>query len=229
MRNTIRELSDRLPLRGLLSLPYGHDRQERWPLLVFLHGNYEAAPTRLHEGLTRYGPLRSNNNPVATQEFVVLAPQLPRSGDLWRRFGLQLTMMIDDVEHDSRIDPDRVYLTGLGYGANGVFDLALSSTAPWAALWPVDPTREPLADPKVPIWLSSGPASRAAARQFGARLKLQPPGTVPGHRIYADDGLDHVSTAAIAYANARVYRWLLRYSRRHALALASRTAHSDVL
>jgi hypothetical protein len=31
----------------------------------------------------------------------------------------------------------------------------------------------------------------------------------PGERVYLDQGEDHVGTARLAYADDRIYRWLL--------------------
>jgi hypothetical protein len=35
-----------------------------------------------------------------------------------------------------------------------------------------------------------------------------------GDRLYLDEGLDHVRSAASAYADARIYAWLLAHSTR---------------
>ncbi len=107
-------------------------------------------------------------------------------------------------------DPRRTYLTGFSFGGNGVFDLALLAGPPWAALWPVDPTRVPVEDPGLPVWFSSGQASRYGRRQFMDRLRLKPVGTSGSEdRVYLDEGLDHVGTATSAYGADRIYAWLL--------------------
>lgn len=223
VRNTLHDIDLGLPLGGLVSVPYGHERQAHWPLLVFLHGANEAAPTPARVALTRHGPLRPHNNPIATSDFVIVAPQLPEAADAWQRHSAALALLLNEVESAWNIDPDRVYLTGFSFGANGVFDLALRRAYPWAALWAVDPTRLPAADPGLPIWLSLGQVSRALGRQYASRLRLSPPGATPGDRVYQDAGGDHVHTAALAYAEAHTYRWLLKHSRR-ATAVAAQTA-----
>lgn len=53
------------------------------PLLCFLHGYDEGAPREIYAALTKHGPLRSGNSPV-TEQFVIIAPQLPRRGDIWK-------------------------------------------------------------------------------------------------------------------------------------------------
>lgn len=110
-------------------------------------------------------------------------------------------------------DSARSYLTGFSFGGNGVFDLALAQRELWAALWPVDPTRVPPADPGLPVWLSSGEVSRRGERGFVERLGLnQPAGAAPGGCVIVDRGQDHVGTATLAYADERIYDWLLARS-----------------
>ena len=214
MRHNYREIPDRLPLRGLISTPFGHDRQERWPLLLFLHGADEAGPTLLRTALTRHGPLREGNNPVATSEFVVVAPQLPRMGDPWRKYDLDLALILNDLEPDLRVDPSRIYICGVGVGADGALEVAATGAYPFAAVWAVEPTLPQAPDPEVPLWVSAGPGTRPYARQYFTRLHLTLPRPAPTDRVFMDEGVDTSATATLAYADSRVYRWLLKYRRR---------------
>jgi predicted peptidase len=181
-----------------------------WPLLCFLHGYDEGAPLPIQQALTRHGPLAAASTPQATAAFIVVAAQLPTRGDVWYRYADAVQTIVQQVRVRHRADPQQMFLTGFSFGGNGVFDLALAQRACWAALWAVDPTRVPPADPGRPVWLSSGQVSRRAAHAFIERLRLEPlHGAEPGDRVYADDGQDHVGTARLAYQDARIYRWLL--------------------
>jgi poly(3-hydroxybutyrate) depolymerase len=192
----------------LLSLP--PEAPGRRPVLCFLHGLDEGAPTDMLVGLTRHGPLRPESSLRATPEFIVLAPQLPDRGDHWRLHARAVVEIVRQGQSHYQGDPRRTYLTGFSYGGNGVFDLALHERSLWAALWSVDPTRAPAQNPGLPVWLSSGQVSRFGGRRFMARLKLQPPGTPGGEdRVYLDEGFDHVGTATSAYQDDRIYAWLL--------------------
>ncbi|HZP12697.1 MAG TPA: hypothetical protein VFB36_09780 [Nevskiaceae bacterium] len=195
-----------LPLRCLVSAP---DTRAPLPLLVFLHGYDEAAPTPPGEALRRHGPLAPTS--AARSDFIVLAPQLHEAGDRWRFHAADVVQAIERVESRWRVDADRRYLTGFSFGANGVFDLALEMPPMWAALWPVDPTRLPENDPGVPVWLSSGEISRLIEQPLRAKLGLQV--KPEGLRVIVDYGLNHVETAARAYADEAAYRWLLRQRR----------------
>jgi predicted peptidase len=196
------------PLRYLLSLPAAAAQPR--PVLVFLHGYDEGAPVEIRRALTLYGPLRAGNPAVVAEEFIVVAPQLPVKGDLWRGSADAVREIVRRVQVEHAGDPRRTYLTGFSYGGNGVFDLALAQPGLWAALWSVDPTRVPRRDPGLPVWLSSGAISRRLQAVFNSELRLEPAEAVPlGDRVYTDQGMDHVGTATLAYQDERVYRWLL--------------------
>jgi hypothetical protein len=203
------QLIEGAALPYLLSLPEGEPSAKR-PILCFLHGLDEGAPTGIYTGITRHGPLRLQSSPRATREFIVLAPHLPGRGDLWRFHADAVLEIVRQVQSSHAGDPQRTYLTGFSFGGNGVFDLALWESSMWAALWPVDPTRVPEQDPGLPVWLSSGQVSRFGRREFMERLRLSPLGTAGSDdRVYLDEGLDHVGTAASAYKDDRIYEWLL--------------------
>jgi predicted peptidase len=203
------------PLPYLISVP---DREPpasgAWPLLCFLHGYDEGAPMPIESALTRHGPLAAGGPPIATSGFVVVAPQLPARGDLWHRFADAVVAIVGHVGDEHAIDPARLFLTGFSFGGNGVFDLAIEQPGTWAALWPVDPTRVPEEDAGLPVWFSSGEVSRRRAAAFIRRLNLgQAPDAESDDRVYDDRGQDHVGTARLAYADERIYRWLLERRR----------------
>lgn len=209
------QLVESAPLRFLLRLPRT-DRASAGagPVLCFLHGYDEAAPLEIQRGLTRHGPLRRGSSTHAAHDFIVVAPQLPMAGDLWSRYADAVQEIVQEVQHHHRGDRRRTYLTGFSFGGNGVFDLALKQRDLWAALWAVDPTRVPAEDPQLPIWLSSGQVSRRRKAGFIERLRLKTVESAPaGDRIYVDQGQDHVGTAALAYRDERIYRWLLSKKR----------------
>ncbi|HEY7770728.1 hypothetical protein [Longimicrobium sp.] len=196
------------PLRYLLSVPDGAPNGPR-PVLCFLHGYDEAAPTEIIEGITRHGPLRPGSDGAATRDMIVVAPQLPAAGDIWRRYADVVRDIVSRVQAEHGGDPARTYLTGFSFGGNGVFDLALCQPGVWAALWPVDPTRVPGGDPGLPVWMSSGEVSRRGEARFIERLSLGPATDPPADRVYVDQGMDHVGTATLAYQDERIYRWLI--------------------
>jgi predicted peptidase len=211
MRRSELRLVESAPLPYLLSLPSpAPPASGAWPLLCFLHGYDEGAPLPIRQALRRHGPLAAASSPRARGEFIVVAAQLPARGDVWYRYADAVREIVQQVRGRHRADPQQTFLTGFSFGGNGVFDLALTQREFWAALWPVDPTRVPPADPERPVWLSSGAVSRHYAHAFIQRLHLEPlHDTALADRIYVDEGQDHVGTARLAYKDERIYRWLL--------------------
>lgn len=194
------------PLRYLLSLPQGKSGKPL-PVLCFLHGYGEAAPRDIRRALTLHGPLRASSSPRVREEFIVVAPQLLIGGDLWSRYADVLRQIVSEVRSDHGGDAQRLYLTGFSFGANGVFDLGAAQPDLWAALWAVDPTRVPSRELKRPVWVSIGEVSRNRRQTFVDALGLEE--DAAGDRVWRDEGLDHVASAASAYADERIYDWLL--------------------
>jgi hypothetical protein len=213
MGTTNLALNRHLLLPFLLSvpqlLPNGLKKDGPTPVLIFLHGYMEGSPTEIFAGLTAHGPLSPNSSPLATSDFIIAAPQLPTRGDLWGSYADVVRDIARYVHAVSGGDPLRTYLSGFSYGGNGVFDIALQYPSVWTALWPVDPTRVPVSDPGLPIWLSSGAASRPNALGFIERLHVRALGTGDDARVSLDEGRDHVGTATSAYRSDSIYRWLL--------------------
>jgi poly(3-hydroxybutyrate) depolymerase len=196
------EVVEAAPLRYLLSVPSAPGPR---PVLCFLHGYDEAAPMDIRRALTLHGPLRPGNPPL---DFIVVAPQLPRAGDVWHRYADDVRGIVSAVQARHDGDAARTYLTGFSFGGNGVFDLALAQPGIWAALWAVDPTRVPQRDPGLPVWLSFGEVARRQTPGFTRVLSLR----AEGDRVGLDEGEDHVGSAAHAYRDERIYRWLLANS-----------------
>lgn len=211
MPSTDLQLVNSHSLPYLLSLPATPPGQAK-PLLCFLHGYDEGAPLPIRDALTRHGPLRSGSAVRARAEFIVVAPQLPARGDLWHRHADAVQEIVREVQQAHGVDLERTYLTGFSFGGNGVFDLGLEQSELWRALWPVDPTRVPRHKPQQPVWVSGGEASRYREGGFRSMLGI---GTGlssdTDHCIYLDEGRNHVDTATFAYADDRIYHWLLSH------------------
>lgn len=178
------------------------------PVLLCLHGSGERgddlAAVRTH------GPPRL----VADREFpfLVVAPQCP-AGEWWS--AQQLVDLLDDVATKYRIDPDRVYLTGLSMGGYGVWELAAQHPDRFAAIVPICGAGGVADAPRLknlPTWVFHGmkdhevPFNRSAEmvdalKQAGGRVKFTP---------YPDLGHDCWTKA---YDNPELYEWLLKQKR----------------
>jgi predicted peptidase len=213
-------LEDAAPLSGVVSAPR-HVRPGA-ALLCFLHGRGEAQPMDPVTAMTMHGPLHAESaldTEGLALPFVVVAPQLPLAGDLWYEQIDRVAALVRRIETRYATDPTRRYLTGFSFGGNGVFDLGHRLPGFWSALWAVDPPRRPEPDLAAPLWLSLGSSARATAAEsvkllhsiaLGEDDDDAPP---DASRVHLDQGEDHVGTARRAYADVRIYRWLLRHRR----------------
>jgi predicted peptidase len=215
------QVSRTIALNYLLHFPddYESDNFKRWPLLVFLHGAGERG-TNLAL-VSKHGPLKLVNQ-GRQLPFVILAPQCPERR-IWDADALMA--LVDHVIVRFRIDPRRVYLTGLSMGGYGVWDLATSYPERFAAIGPVCGVGSAadvlLADPvkaralrSLAVWAFHGakddvvPVAEsrmmiAAFRKAGSKKASL---TVYRH-------LGHDSYTA-TYGNPKLYAWFLKHQRK---------------
>jgi predicted peptidase len=199
----------KLSLRYLLYLPEGYDATRTpWPLVLFLHGSGErgadlSAVTR--QGLPKLAGDRS-------LPFILVAPQVP-AGEIWSADALKA--LLDDLQARLRVDPDRVYLTGMSMGAFGAWDLAIANPDRFAALLMISGGGNPVEVCRlkdVPVWIVHGrkddiiPVSWA--EELGKRLE-RCAGKVKV-TIYPDAGHDAWSRT---YEDPAVLEWMLAQRR----------------
>lgn len=199
-----------LRLRYLLYLPrnYRSDGKE-WPLLLFLHGAGETGDDL--DRVKRHGPPRLIDKGKQFP-FIVVSPQTPHRG--WNVAAL--TLLSDEVQAKYRVDPDRVYLTGLSMGGFGTWALAAAHPERFATLVPVCGGGNPADAARLkdlPIWVFHGakdptvPPQRSeemvrALEKAGAkRLRFT---------LYPDAAHDSWTRT---YDDPRLYEWLLEQKR----------------
>jgi predicted peptidase len=79
----------------------------------------------------------------------------------WQSCQEDLIDMVEIVLNAYRTDPDRVYLTGLSYGGNGTWHMAITYPERWAAIAPIcgdgnSALATILAAHQLPIWMFHG-------------------------------------------------------------------------
>jgi predicted peptidase len=214
---TLQVAQSDIKVQGLLYLPadYGRDAQRQWPLIVFLHGSGERGDDPQH--LTSIGLPQILQN-RSDLPFVVVSPQLP-PGDGWNDKGEMINALVDWIEAQYAIDPQRIYLTGFSMGGYGTWALGLSSADRFAALVPVaggwlpgsDAVPSNICDLAAkPIWVFHGaqdetvkPAQSEvlvnALRACGneVRYTLLPKAT-------------HAASGVLPYTGSELYDWLLQ-------------------
>ena len=117
----------------LLSKPasYEADTTKKWPLVIFLHGSGERGDDL--ELLKKHGPPKLI---AAGQKFpAVIASLQCAPNSLWNPHGVKA--VTDHLIKTERIDPNRVYLTGLSMGGFGTWDTAFEYPDTYAAIAPI--------------------------------------------------------------------------------------------
>lgn len=194
----------------LLYLPPNYDQQEKWPLLLFLHGAGERG--------TDVNLVKMHGPPKLIDQgkqfpFIVLSPQCPKEHE-WEP--IVLTALLDEIESKYKVDRDRVYVTGLSMGGFGTFELAAYTPNRFAALMPLCPGGGEPYWPKryahVPVWLFQG----AKDNEFTvnkANEMAQAIRDANGFLTYTiyPNGEHNIWTET--YNNPAVYEWLLHHKR----------------
>lgn len=195
-------------LNYLLYVParYEQDPKESWPLVVFLHGYGERGP-----GLDKvkvHGPPKLAAAGKSFP-FILAAPQC--DGAWWEPEPVKI--LIEDLQKKLRVDPARIYLTGISMGGYGTWDTACRYPNLFAAIAPICGGGIPFLAgqnlAKMPIWCFHGakdltvPLSESktmvdAVRAKGSQ-KVQ-------FTVYPEASHDSWTQT---YANDAFYEWLL--------------------
>lgn len=196
-----------LPHLVYLPADFEKDPAGRWPLLIFLHGSGERGKDL--KGAWRHGPFREIRE-GREFPFVAIAPQCPEN-ELWEAFQETLERQLDEWIAAYRIDPDRVYLTGLSMGAFGAWSWGTLHPDRFAAVMPLcgsgDPNRAYRLR-EVPVWAFHGELDDCVPLSGTANMVerlLQAEGKV---KFTVCEGLGH-DCWTDTYHREDVYEWLL--------------------
>lgn len=189
---------------------YEQHANKDYPLLLFLHGGGEAGGTL--ENLQTGGPpkmiVEGKRFP-----FLILAPQHPHKKLFWNTRAVM--QLLEHVVNEHRIDPKRIYLTGLSRGGTASWELAVQYPDTFAAMAVVcGMTPLPYAswiNKEMPIWVFHGQEDRIIdideseamvnrLRQMGYEVKFTK---------YADIGHE---AWHLAYQTDSLYSWFTRQS-----------------
>ncbi len=200
----------KVELNYLLYLPPDYDRKNKWPLLLFLHGAGERGEKL--SLVKRHGPPKL----IAQGKdfpFVVVSPQCPK-GRWWEPF--ELTVLLDHIVANYKIDEERMYVTGLSMGGFGTWALAAYTPDRFAALVPICGGGEPLWAARLkhlPVWVFHGAKDRVVPPSRSEQMvkALQAVGAAVRFTLYPDAGHDAWSET---YNNSELYQWLLRQKRK---------------
>jgi len=194
----------------LLSLPAGYgEKDQRWPLLMFLHGAGERGDNL--ELVKVHGPAKLIEQ-GRDYPFIVVSPQCP-AGQWWTEKTDTLMALLDEIESKYAVDPDRIYLTGLSMGGFGTWTLATRHPERFAAIAPICGGGDwYLADrlKNVPVWAFHG-AQDSVVPLVLSETMVQAVEKVGGNaKLTVYPEANHDSWTA-TYDNPELYDWLLSH------------------
>jgi predicted peptidase len=204
---------------------YAERSGDDFPLIVFLHGSGDADYDEVW--VQSYGlPEVLNFGPVPDGfEFVVLAPQAG-SGTSWSSGRQPATVgaLVDQVVADYRIDPARIYVTGLSMGGYGSWHAAVARPDLYAAVVSISGSGfgtavlpegfQPCAMADIPVRAIHGaldPISLLDGNLVLIERYEAECGVDVEVEILADQG--HFGTFTQAYRDPELYQWMLRQRR----------------
>jgi len=127
--------SEKAKLNFLLYTPddYGVNPDQKWPLLIYLHG-MSRVNTSLHVLRNDY-PL----NALADQDdfpFILVAPLGTGEYEFWATDEMigSIMTLLDEIQADLAVDPNRLYLTGGSAGGNGAWSIGVRHPERFAAI-----------------------------------------------------------------------------------------------
>lgn len=195
--------------RYLLYLPsnYEADTSSKWPLVIFLHGSGESG-TDLNK-VKKHGPPKLVEEGKAFP-FILVSPQATNG---WQP--MTLAAMLRDIKSNLRVDPDRVYLTGLSMGGFGTWELAMKYPEEFAAIAPIcggGDTAKIYRLRYMPVWNFHGAKDNAVPLSASEKMMtaLKRYNKEAKFTIYPDAGHDSWTET---YNNDSFYTWLLGQKR----------------
>jgi predicted peptidase len=201
-------------------LPEDHyyEADETFPLLIFLHGSGEKGngTTEVNRVLV-HGPPKLVKNGRAFP-FIIISPQLPSSQGGWP-VGL-VDELIARARTAYRVDPTRIYVTGLSMGGYGTWAYAQARPNVVAAVVPIAGAGNPgsaCAMKNVPAWALHGDADNTVDESGSINMVNAINACSPGPAvtakltIYPGVGHDSWTRTYDGSAGHDIYQWLLQY------------------
>ena len=193
----------------LLYLPQDYDKQEKFPLMLFLHGAGERGNDL--QKVKAHGPPKLIS--AGKQfPFIVVSPQCKE--DMWWE-PIELMALLDEIESKHKVDADRIYVTGLSMGGFGSWRLAAYAPNRLAAISPICGGGEiywAKGIAHLPVWAFHGAKDTAVPVERSQAMvdALKKDGGNPKLTIYPNAGHDSWTET---YDNPEFYDWLLAQKR----------------
>ena len=128
-----KEVTKKVELDYLLYLPKNYNKEEKFPLLIFLHGAGERGDDVAVAG--RHGPFKYAKE-GKDYPFIMVAPQCKKD-KYWGNYLESLNDFLDNIIENYNVDTSRIYLTGLSMGGTGTWLWLMANPERFAAAAPV--------------------------------------------------------------------------------------------
>jgi predicted peptidase len=203
-------LTREVRMKYLLFIPEGYNTDQKWPLIMYLHGGSRRGTDieKLRE--PGYG-LPAGVEKNKSFPFIVLSPQCP-DGEYWTD-SEALVALLDEVMKSYSVDPQRVYLTGHSMGGRGTWYLAYKHPERFAAIAPMSglflSTAWASRLKNMPIWAFHGAKDEIApiseAEEMVKALKAV------GNDVRFSVLPDRDHYILDVYENQELYSWFLQH------------------
>ncbi|MEZ7497140.1 dienelactone hydrolase family protein [Flavobacterium sp. Arc3] len=177
------------------------------PLIIYLHGSGEKGSDL--QKIKSHGPLKYLE--THKLDCFVLAPQCP-DDKYWDSD--QLYILIKKIVSENKIDPSRIYLTGLSMGAWGCWNLAYKHPELFAALVPIAgyvdriPMIEECKIANIPIRMFHGLLDDVVNVDYSIVMYKRLQKCNKNIKLEIFDDAWHDSWTRV-YENPEIYKWML--------------------
>jgi len=206
---------DRKEAKYVLFVPHDYTGEKPYPVILFLHGLGESGSDGQKQ--VKVGLAPAIKGQEKTFPFITIFPQSQKrtwqagSSDAKRALSI-----LAEVEKEYRVDPKRVYLTGLSMGGFGTWSLAKAEPERWAAIVPICGGGNAKQVDKIkdlPCWCFHGAADTVVRPQQSRTMieALRAAGGQPKYTEYP--GVGHMSWDQ-AYATPELFTWLSEQKRK---------------
>ena len=202
-------LDQKYPYLADLPPGYDNDSKKLWPLILYLHGGNQNGNNL---ALVRKSGLPDCVAYGKPPQAVIISPQAPWYEDWNPQI---LGALLDETVASYRVDPDRVYVTGISSGAIATWRMALEYPNRFAAIFPIggdsDPEDVELLT-QLPVWAFTGGEDDVIPAEKVIRVveAIREAGGNPHITVYPRHGHD---VEYMTYLSDDIYRWLFAQKR----------------
>jgi hypothetical protein len=199
-------------------LPEGYNsNSNKYPIVISLHGIKEKGNTLADVARVANVGLPKYVKYGAQYSFILISPQLKTTMGRWT--GDYVMQVLNYVKTYLRVDPNRIYLTGLSLGGGGVWSVATAYPNVWASILPICSGYNVLsgastiANADLPVWGFHGDADAVVGESVTINMINAINGYKPNPlaKLTIFPGLGHVIWDKV-YKETSALTWMLSYT-----------------